>query len=127
MGGGSRSRSGSKDAGSTPSGGAGTPTPRPLLHRPQSTAGRILEAVAAPLRNFSCTHYDDCLDHAVHAGWPSWTCDGCEAYEEAPSDRLAHDVAGLLQIWSEATGESVIDGPGGTGARPRHSIRGIPR
>ncbi len=118
---------GSKAAGSgesgSGSGGEGpVPAPRPLHHRPTSLAGRIVEAVAAPLRNFSCTHYDDCLDHAVHAGWPSWTCDGCEAFAEAPSDRLAHDVAGLLQIWSEATGESVIDGPGGVGGRPRHTI-----
>jgi hypothetical protein len=126
MSGGSRA-AGPPNAGSPTGGGPATPAPRPLLHRPQSTAGRILEAVAAPLRNFSCTHYDDCLDHAVHAGWPSWTCDGCEAFLEAPSDRLAHDVAGLLQIWSEATGESVIDGPGGTGPRTRHSIRGVPR
>jgi hypothetical protein len=114
---------GTGDAGSPGGGGGPVPTPRPLHHRPNSLAGRVVEAVAAPLRNFSCTHYDDCLDQAVHAGWPSWTCDGCEAFAEAPSDRLAHDVAGLLQIWSEATGESVIDGPGGTGTRPRHPTR----
>lgn len=117
---------GAGDAGRGSGGEGPVPTPRPLLHRPTSLAGRIVEAVAAPLRNFSCTHYDDCLDHAVHAGWPSWTCDGCEAFAEAPSDRLAHDVAGLLQIWSEATGESVIDGPGGVGGR-RHTVpRGGP-
>jgi hypothetical protein len=88
--------------------------------------GRGGDSATAPLRRFECVHYDDCLDEAVHASWPSWTCDGCEAFVLAPIERLAHDVAGLLQIWSEATGESVIDGPGVSGARPRHHAR-IPR
>jgi len=108
--------------------GAKAPSPRPLRQRgavPPARSGESAEA--APLRRFDCTHYDACLDEAVRQGWPSWTCDGCEAYLAAPVERLAHDVAGLLQIWSEATGESVIDGPGVSGARPRHSARGVPR
>jgi len=85
------------------------------------------DGAGVPVRRFSCTHYDACLDRAVDEGWLSWTCEGCEAFEEVPSERLAHDVAGLLQIWAEATGESVIDGPGGVGVRPRSPLRGPSR
>jgi len=95
-----------------------TPSPRSLPHRTPAAGPRPIETLAAPVRQFRCEHYDDCLDTAVYAGWQSWFCDGCEAYVEASLERMAHDVAGLLQIWAEATGESVIDGNGATGARP---------
>lgn len=28
-------------------------------------------------RNVFCTHYGDCLDHAVSQEWPSWDCTRC--------------------------------------------------
>jgi hypothetical protein len=109
-------------------GGVKTPSPRALLQRlPPTATGRPSDAAMSPQRRFDCAHYDDCLDAAVHASWPSWSCEGCEAFEGASIERLAHDVAGLLQIWAEATGESVIDGPGVSGVRPRHNARGLPR
>jgi hypothetical protein len=118
-------RGGPSERGSRPA--AKSPNPQPVHHRVPIQASRAAEATTAPPRMFDCVHYDSCLDKAVKQGWPSWTCELCQAFVAAPSERLAHDVAGLLQIWSEATGESVIDGPGVTGQRPRQHIRGISR
>jgi len=28
-------------------------------------------------RNFNCTYYAGCLDHAVAEGWDNWTCRLC--------------------------------------------------
>ncbi len=99
------------------------PAPRAVLQRAGAGGGRAYDPVPTPVRMYDCAFYDRCLDQAVHASWPSWTCEGCEAYEAAPLERLAHDVAGLLQIWVEATGESVIDGPSLVAARSRNPVR----
>ena len=37
------------------------------------------------LRLVGCKHYSQCLDIAVERWWPSWSCEGCMAFE--PEDR----------------------------------------
>jgi hypothetical protein len=45
--------------------------PRPTACEPEESPD---------LRRFDCGRYNDCLDHALHAGWASFGCHLCQAY-----------------------------------------------
>jgi hypothetical protein len=42
--------------------------------------------LAGEHRNLFCPQYDDCLDVAVKAKWPGWTCRGCSAWGDRTYD-----------------------------------------
>jgi len=48
---------------------------------PQRLEKVYSEAGEPPLRRMDCRHYRECLDQAAFKRWPSWSCEGCEAYE----------------------------------------------
>lgn len=55
-----------------------------MMPRPRRAAETARPDHAAELRRLHCARYDRCLDHAVRAGWPGFTCKWCGAYDAAP-------------------------------------------
>ncbi len=39
-------------------------------------------------RRLVCESYDQCLDHAVAAGWVSWTCARCPSFRAEEERRI---------------------------------------
>lgn len=52
------------------------PCPRPITLRAMSRP----DLDPTTHRNFDCEHYHDCLEEAVSAGWPSWSCSACALF-----------------------------------------------
>ena len=52
-------------------------------------------------RNFSCQHYEDCLDRAVRESWAGFSCEVCALRNEAdgiapPADARNYYPQGIL-------------------------------
>jgi hypothetical protein len=59
-------------------------------------------AVMEPERFIYCSLYDECLDHAIKSGWPSWECGECSAYQPmSDEEKKRSDLFGLLKLLSE--------------------------
>ncbi len=52
-----------------------------------------LERAVEEHRNLYCAHYDRCLNEAVRAGWPGWSCTHCTLFADRSRDPQARQFA----------------------------------
>lgn len=61
--------------------------------------------IPLPPRHFDCLFYEQCLDDAVRAKWPSWSCTACRAYCPLGPFEQQRDAPGLLRLWGVVAAE----------------------
>ncbi len=85
--------------------GVGVSMPNPQPHR------EIMNCDAAPtVQRLLCARRRDCLMVAAKRGWPSFTCNGCDAFEQPTRDELAAEremLAALGMVLARPRGDSV--------------------
>lgn len=71
----------------------------------------IMTSDAAPtVQRLLCATRRDCLMVAARHGWPSFTCNGCDAFQQPTRDDLAAEremLAALGSVLSRPRGDSV--------------------
>jgi len=59
-----------------------------------------VEACDQVRRNVFCLNYSECLNHTIKSGWPGFSCERCDAYEQErlEGDQLNDDYARCMAL-----------------------------
>jgi hypothetical protein len=71
------------------------PSQCPAIHNPD----------CANRRRLHCTHYNQCLNFAVHMDWESFDCIECPDYEQMTADDERRDLYAIAEMVSRIPAE----------------------